>query len=236
MSALDTALHGLRALIADGALRPGDKLPSEGELCDQLGVSRGSVREAIRMLAALGVLETRHGSGSYVSTLRPADLIQGLSLTVDLLPLDAILELVEIRRPLEAHAAAIAAARADDETLAGLTELVERIADCTDDDEASRLDHEFHMRIADLAGNAALTSLLQVLRSRTRQYRIFDDEDAAQLKDLSDAGHRAIARGLVARDPAAASAAAAGHVAQTEYWLRKQMAEEAVAPDVAGRP
>ncbi|MFB7842968.1 FadR/GntR family transcriptional regulator [Microbacterium sp. NPDC056052] len=225
MSALETALHGLRALVADGELRPGDKLPSEGELCEQLGVSRGSVREAIRMLAALGVLETRHGSGSYVSTLRPADLIRGLSLTVDVLPLDAILELVEIRRPLEAHAAAIAAARADEEMLAELADLVERIADSPDHDEASRLDHEFHMRIAELAGNAALTSLLEVLRSRTRQYRIFDDADAAQLKVLSDAGHRAIARGLLARDPAAASAAAAGHVAQTEYWLRKQMAE-----------
>ena len=75
MSALDKALHGLRALIADGALRPGDRLPSEGELCETLGVSRGSLREAIRTLGALGVLETRHGSGSYVSELRAADLL-----------------------------------------------------------------------------------------------------------------------------------------------------------------
>ena len=225
MSALETALHGLRALVADGSLRPGDKLPSEGELCEQLGVSRGSVREAIRMLAALGVLETRHGSGSYVTALRPADLIQVLSLTVDVLPLDAILELVEIRRPLEAHAAAAAAARADAEALAELDALVERIAACTEHDEESRLDHEFHLRIAAVAGNEALTSLLGALRSRTRQYRILDPDDAVQLKVLSDAGHRAIVRGLVARDPAEASAAAAAHVAQTEYWLRKQMAE-----------
>ena len=75
MSALDTAVHGLRALIAEGTLKPGDRLPSEGELCERLGVSRGSLREGIRMLAALGVLETRHGSGSYVSDLNAGDLI-----------------------------------------------------------------------------------------------------------------------------------------------------------------
>jgi len=225
MSARETALHGLRALIADGALRPGDKLPSEGELCEQLGVSRGSVREAIQMLAALGVIETRHGSGSYVGDLKATVLIRGLSLTMDLLPLDEILELVEVRRALETHTASIAAARVDDEAVADLADLVERIAACTEHEEESRLDHEFHMRIAALAGNEALTSLLGVLRSRTRQYRILDPDDVVQLKLLSDAGHRAILRGLAAHDPAAASAAAASHVSQTEFWLRKQMAE-----------
>lgn len=222
MSALDTALHGLRRLIAEGSLLPGDKLPSEGELCQRLGVARGSVREAIRMLAALGVLETRRGSGSYVSALRPADLISGLSLTVDLLPLDAIIELVELRRPLEAHAASIAAGRGDEEEIRAIAELAERIADCADVEESALLDHEFHMRIASLAGNAALVSLLNVVRSRTGQIRLVNEEDKPMFKVLSDAGHRAIARGLVNRDPAAASVAAADHVAQTEYWLRRQ--------------
>jgi len=127
MSALDTALHGLRALIADGALRPGDRLPSEGELCERLGVSRGSLREAIRTLAALGVLETRHGSGSYVSELRAADLIGSLSLTVGLLPMAGVLELTELRRVLEPHAAALAAARIDADTVAALAGVLEAV-------------------------------------------------------------------------------------------------------------
>ena len=221
MSALDTALHGLRNLIADGALRPGDRLPSEGELCEQLGVSRGSLREAIRMLAALGVLETRHGSGSYVSELHAADLIRGLSLTVGLLPLDAILELYEMRRALESHVAGLAAARVDAETLRELDELLTALEATDDDERQSELDHRFHMRIAAIAGNDALSALLDVLRARSRSYRIFTTEDAATIKTLSDAGHRAILRGLQAADPIAASAAAAGHVAQTEHWLRK---------------
>jgi GntR family transcriptional repressor for pyruvate dehydrogenase complex len=221
MSALDTALHGLRALIADGTLRPGDRLPSEGELCERLGVSRGSLREAIRMLAALGVLDTRHGSGSYVSELRAADLIGSLSLTVGLLPMAGVLELTELRRVLEPHAAALAAARIDEQTVESLDRVLDEIESTTDFELQSRLDHEFHMAISGVAGNEALTSLIDVLRSRSRAYRISDPEDAAELKVHSDAGHRAILRGLAAADPVAASAAASAHVAYTEYWVRK---------------
>ncbi|MGM1018928.1 MAG: FadR/GntR family transcriptional regulator [Actinomycetota bacterium] len=221
MSALDTALHGLRALIADGDLRPGDRLPSEGDLCERLGVSRGSLREAIRMLAALGVLDTRHGSGSYVSELHAADLIKGLSLTVGLLPLGSIIELYELRRALESHAASLAAARVDEQTLADLEALLTELESVTDEERQSELDHQFHMRISEVAGNDALSNLLDVLRARSRAYRIFTTDDAAEIKILSDAGHRSILRGLETRDPVAASSAAAGHVAQTEYWLRK---------------
>jgi len=221
MGALDTALHGLRALIADGTLRPGDRLPSEGELCERLGVSRGSLREAIRMLAALGVLDTRHGSGSYVSELRAADLIGSLSLTVGLLPMAGVLELTELRRVLEPHAAALAAARIDEETVKSLDRVLDEIEATTDFEEQSRLDHEFHMAISGVAGNEALTSLIDVLRSRSRAYRISEPDDAAELKVHSDAGHRAILRGLAAADPVAASAAASAHVAYTEYWVRR---------------
>ncbi|HCS60927.1 MAG TPA: GntR family transcriptional regulator [Microbacterium sp.] len=221
MGAMETALYGLRALIADGDLKPGARLPSEGELCERLGVSRGPLREAIRTLSALGVIDTRHGSGSYVSELHAADLIRGLSLTVGLLPLESIIELYELRRALEAHAASLAAARIDDETIVRLDHLLTRLESVTDDEGQSELDNEFHSAIAQVAGNDALATLLDVLRARSRAYRIFSTEDAAEIKILSDAGHRAIFRGLASRDPVASSAAAAGHVAQTEFWLRK---------------
>ncbi|SJN39775.1 Transcriptional regulator, GntR family [Microbacterium esteraromaticum] len=180
------------------------------------------------MLAALGVLETRHGSGSYVSDLNAGDLIGSLSLTVGLLPLASILELYELRRALESHAAALATARIDDDSLAELESLLLELEATVDDDEQSRLDHQFHMRIAEIAGNSALASLLAVFRARSRAYRIFRTDDAGEIKLLSDAGHRAILRGLDSRDPIAASAAAASHVAQTEYWLRR------LQPDAIG--
>lgn len=221
MTALERALHGLRTLIADGDLTPGEKLPSEEELGTRLGVSRGPVREAIRTLSALGVLETRRGSGSYVGRLNAADMIQSLSLTVGLLPLEGVLELVEMRRALESHAAAQAAARIEAGDLHDLDLLLSQIEATTDEDAYSRLDHRFHMRVTRIGGNDAVSSLLEVIRSRSRAYRVDNKEDALMVKTLSDAGHRAILRALQAHDPVAASAAASGHVAQTEYWLRK---------------
>ncbi|MFE1841955.1 FadR/GntR family transcriptional regulator [Streptomyces sp. SID9913] len=86
--------------------------PPEADLCEELGVSHGSPREAVRKLAALGVVEPRHGSGTYVSPPRPEDLIGSLSLTLQLLPPPDLLEPYEIRRVLEAHVAAQADAHA----------------------------------------------------------------------------------------------------------------------------
>jgi DNA-binding FadR family transcriptional regulator len=132
-----------------------------------------------------------------------------------------VLELTELRRVLEPHAAALAAARIDESTVETLDRVLDEIEGTTDFEAQSRLDHEFHMAISEVAGNEALTSLIDVLRSRSRAYRISDPEDAAELKIHSDAGHRAILRGLAAADPVAASAAASAHVAYTEYWVRK---------------
>ncbi|WP_239063714.1 MULTISPECIES: GntR family transcriptional regulator [unclassified Streptomyces] len=86
--------------------------PPEADLCEELGVSHGSPREAVRKLAALGVVEPRHGSGTYVSPPRPEDLIGSLSLTPQLRPLPGLVELYEIRRVLEVNVAAQADAHA----------------------------------------------------------------------------------------------------------------------------
>lgn len=221
MSAVDTAINGIRARIASGELAPGDRLPNAEELCSALGVSRSSVREAVSMLSALGVLEARHGSGTYVSALRPEDVISGLSITVDLLPLDALLELYELRRLLEGHVSARAAARADADLDNVLGELT-RAMEATDDGrEASRLDQLFHEAIADAGGNPAIAALLRVLRARSRAYRLFDLPAADGIRAASDAGHRAITRAIAERDPVAAATAGAAHVAQTEAWLRE---------------
>src|SRR5665647_28374 len=110
MTAMNTALTGLRHMIASGELGPGQKFPTEPELCERLGVSRSSLREAVRTLGALGVIKSRHGLGTYVSSLDPAEIVESFSLTIDLLPLEGLLQLLEMRRVLEGYAAACAAA------------------------------------------------------------------------------------------------------------------------------
>ena len=221
MSAVEVAFQGLRAMISTGRLTAGQRFPIESELCAELGVSRGSLREAVRMLAALGVVETRQGSGTYVSALRAADIVGSLTLTVGLLPLDGLLEIYELRRVLEGHAAAQAAARRPDALVAEIDELLGRL-EATDDPElTAELDHQFHSRYAAAAGNPTLAALLDVFRSRSRSYQIFHSPAAPQIKQVSDEGHRAIADAIAARDSGAAETAACAHVAETERWLRR---------------
>ncbi|MFB9311199.1 DNA-binding FadR family transcriptional regulator [Agromyces hippuratus] len=219
MSAIDDAFHGLRHIIASGELAPGQRFPPEAELCERLGVSRGSLREAVRMLDALGVIESRHGSGTYVSALEPANIIGALSLTVELMPFDAFIELYEVRRVLESHAAAQAAARMTDAGATELRDILDEL-EAREGEQGTELDALFHETIAKLAGNAALVELLRTFRSRSRAYQVFDLPSGPDMKQVSDRGHREILSALVNRDPASAEAAAAAHVAQTEQWLR----------------
>jgi DNA-binding FadR family transcriptional regulator len=224
MSAVDRAFHGLRHMIAGGRLGPGERVPPEGELCKELGVSRGPLREAVRMLVALGVVETRHGSGTYVSQLRPEDVIGSLSLTVDLLPLAGLLEVYEIRRVLESHAAAQAAARSTPEDQAELLRHLKAMEDTDDPATVTELDHHFHSVIARTGGNPTLCSLLTVFRARSRRYQIFTMPEGAEIKRVSDAGHREIATAIANRDPRAAADAAAAHIAHSERWMRLLLA------------
>jgi len=223
MSAVDKAFHGLRHIIATGRLGAGERIPPEGELCEELGVSRGPLREAVRMLAALGVVEPRHGSGTYVSQLRPEDVIGSLSLTLELLPLPGLLEVYEIRRVLEAHAAAQAAARCTPETARTLLSLIEAMEATDDPAEASALDHRFHAEIARAAGNPTLASLLSVFRARSRKYQVFTLPQGPELRRKSDEDHRILATAIADHDPVGAAGAAQAHVAQTERWLRAFM-------------
>ncbi|MDI9835353.1 FCD domain-containing protein [Streptomyces sp. KAU_LT] len=223
MSAVEKAFHGLRHMIGTGRLGPGERIPPEGELCEELGVSRGSLREAVRMLAALGVIEPRHGSGTYVSQLRPEDVIGSLSLTLELLPLSGLLEVYEIRRVLEAHVAAQAAARCTPENVRTLFALIDAMEATSDPSEASELDHRFHAEIARVGGNPTLATLLAVFRARSRKYQVFTLPEGPELRRKSDDDHRVLATAIADHDPVAAAGAAQAHVAQTERWLRAFM-------------
>jgi GntR family transcriptional regulator, transcriptional repressor for pyruvate dehydrogenase complex len=230
MSAVDKAFHGLRHMIATGRLGAGERIPPENELCEELGVSRGPLREAVRMLVALRIVEPRHGSGTYVSQLRPEDIIGSLSLTVDLLPLSGLLEVYELRRVLESHVAAQAAARVTPEalqTIFGHIEAMEAMEAMEDPSKISEIDHRFHTAIARIGGNPTLESLLGVFRARSRAYQVFTLPESAEIKRASDEEHRAIATAIANRDPVAAASAAATHVAHTERWLHAFLPPEA---------
>jgi GntR family transcriptional repressor for pyruvate dehydrogenase complex len=183
-------------------------------------VSRGALRDALRTLGALGVVEVRHGSGTYVSQLDPADMVRNFSLTIDLLPLDGLLQLLEIRRVLEAHAAAQAAAKCTPELVKRLYELIGLIEGEDDLDAGIALNQEFHKAISDAAGNPTVASFTEIIRARSSNYEIFEGHNAQAARTVSNESHRNLAAAIAARDPASAANEAAFHVTQTEHWLR----------------
>src|SRR4051794_15704125 len=109
MAVTDDAIEKIKAMIIAGELKPGDRLPNEVELADRLGLSRNSLREAVRALTLLRVLDTRQGAGTYVTSLEPGLLLETLSFVVDIHRDDRALQLMEVRRILEPAATAMAA-------------------------------------------------------------------------------------------------------------------------------
>src|ERR1700731_1970483 len=172
-SVTDEAIDKIQELIISGSWGPGDRLPKETELAAQLGLSRNSLREAVRALSQLRVLEVRQGDGTYVSSLEPGLLLESTSFVSHLLLGDTAVELYEVRRILEAAAAALAAARIDEEGRQELGRRLERMRQADGVEELVEADVAFHAVIANAAGNAVLTSLLASLSTRTMRARLW---------------------------------------------------------------
>lgn len=205
------AIATIKRMIVRGDLRAGQRLPAERELAAQLGVSRPSLREAIRALIALNILESRHGEGTFVSSLDPELLAE---------PIDFVLQvddggigaLFEARNVLEAGIAALAAERASDLELAELEDFATRGRAKIEDPEAFiEHDVEFHDRIRRAARSPVLASMLGSistlsLETRRRTAR----SQPVRARALAD--HVRMVKTLKARDPEAARRAMIAHL------------------------
>ncbi|MDA0566744.1 FCD domain-containing protein [Streptomonospora sp. S1-112] len=219
MPVTQRAIEHVKRMIAGGELRPGDRLPTERDLAAGLGVSRSSMREAIRALTTLGVLEVRHGSGVYVTALRPGDLLETFSVLAEVSQGETLVEVLQVRRMLEPAATALAAARADDAALRRLGALLDRI-ETGGEGETVAADISFHQAIVEITGNATLVAINDGLSSRTFNARVWRGHREAGLAARLREDHERIYQALCARDPDAARAAATVHVMEVERWLR----------------
>jgi len=232
MALTDEAIEQIRRLIRSGELPPGSRLPPEQELAVQLGLSRNSMREAVKALELIRVLDVRRGDGTYVTSLEPRLLLEGLGLAVDLLQDESILEVSEVRRLLEPLATGLAAERASDADLERIGEHLAEMERAGHDIERQvQHDAAFHSSVFAATGNQTLQSVLDGLSSRTLRARIWRGliESDATRDTLRE--HRAIYDALVARDVAVAQAAALMHVASSQRWLSGVLAarDEAAA-------
>src|SRR6266446_1498389 len=124
LAVTDEAIEKIKGMITSGALRAGDRLPREADLAAELGLSRSSLREAVRALSLVNILDVRRGDGTYVTSLEPRLLLEALSFIVDFHRDDTLLEFLRVRRILEPAATAMAAERITDEESDGLRGLL----------------------------------------------------------------------------------------------------------------
>jgi GntR family transcriptional regulator, transcriptional repressor for pyruvate dehydrogenase complex len=202
-------------LIQQRHLGPGDRLPAERELAATMGVSRSSLREALRALTVLGVTEMRHGTGTYVSSLSPELLVRPLSFVLSLSD-GGFEQLFEARKIVEPAMAALAAERIDDAKLDRLDALAARAAAALEDEDAFMVaDVELHDTIRLAAGNAILGRFMESIAALGLASRQATNPSRS-LRAQSVEDHRGIVAALRRRQPEAAATAMRRHLENVE--------------------
>ncbi len=225
MAITDEAIEKIKEMIVSGALAPGDRLPREADLAERLGLSRNSLREAVKALSLIHVLDVRQGDGTYVTSLEPSVLLDAMGFVIDFHRDDTVLEFLEVRRILEPAATAMAAARMTADEVAELRRLLAKLGDDPSVEELVANDLEFHRRIALGSGNQVLCSLVDGLSGPTQRARIWRGltQESAVAQTLAE--HRAICDAIAAGQADVARAWATVHVAGVEQWLRDALTE-----------
>jgi DNA-binding FadR family transcriptional regulator len=216
----------IKAMIVAGELPPGTRLPKEDTLAGQLGLSRNSLREAVRALTAMKILITRQGDGTYVSSLEPHLLLETLSFAADVSQGRTAQQLLQVRRLLESQATGLAAALLQPHDLQELRDILERCRSAATVEEFVAHDIAFHLRIVEAVGNPVLSMLLQVLSTRTQRVRIVRGSRTRRALDSAHQDHEAILRALQARDALLAASAATVHIAAVEQWLATSLIDD----------
>jgi GntR family transcriptional regulator, transcriptional repressor for pyruvate dehydrogenase complex len=212
------AVDQIKEMIINGQFEAGQKLPTERELAEMLGVSRPTIRESIRALVALRIVEPVHGAGTYVSSLKPELLAEPIDFLLQVN--DAALgDLFDARLVLEAGLAGFAAQRRLQENLDRLDDIVRHHASLIDDYAAAvELDFAFHEEIARAAHSPILASLLSSIAALGRASRARTGRDrTVRIQAHSD--HEAIIEAVREQNRQAAQHAMAEHLAHIRHAM-----------------
>jgi GntR family transcriptional repressor for pyruvate dehydrogenase complex len=210
----------IRTLLEDGTLQPGDKLPPEREFARTLGISRSSLRAGIGYLAAMGLLQVRHGVGAFLSE-SPTQFGAASLPFLDALHGYEMGQLFEARRVLEGHLAALAADRTTERHLAQMAEELEEM-DATVGTPQDYLIHDvrFHRIVAQAAGNSILAAIMESLTGALYAARRASAEQTVDLT-VTTAFHRGVYRAIRSGNARAARAAMERHLMEAESAEKK---------------
>jgi DNA-binding FadR family transcriptional regulator len=227
LSQTDVVVQSIKAMITRGELTAGSRLPVEKDLALALGVSRGSLREGVRALAIMGVLETRQGDGTYVTSLDSELLLAPMAFMVDLQSPEHRSDLHAVRRVLESEAAARAARRITDDEIAAARAALDSVNDVvfaspvTDHEAVMSADIAFHRIIAKASDNGALAALIDALADRTmRARRTIGQQHEDQVR-TAYRDHEGILAALTAHDPDRARLLMSHHLLATEDFVQE---------------
>jgi len=219
MAVTDVAIDKIKTMILSGELPPGARLPREPDLAAALGVSRNSLREAVKALSLVRILDVRQGDGTYVTSLDAPLLLDAVGFLMDFHQDDSILDFLSVRRILEPAATAMAARHLTAEAIAELHQVI--AADSLHTPVHTLVEHDlkFHALIAAGSGNAVLAAMLESISLPTSRARIWRGltQEGAYARTLPE--HAGILSAIEARDPELAAARALVHIAGVQDWL-----------------
>ena len=224
-SLVNQVVANIQQLVADGRLMPGMKLPPERELAERFGVSRTVLREAVRILVAKGLLETRHGVGTVVRQMTSDQFLEPLNFLLQTYDI-SIDQLHHVRSILEVGIVRVAALAATAADLAELERIVNDMESTLGDIERFvQLDDEFHRQLAQATHNPLLAILAESIGSIMHEVRVqvhhFTMIYATTIPD-----HRQIVAGLAAADPEVAAQAMQRHVDHARQFQQEYVAQE----------
>ena len=198
----EVIMEEIKDIVKKGELKSGEKLPSERELADKLEVSRTSVREALKALTMLGLIESKHGEGNFIKSNFENSLLEPLSI-VFLLIGSKNEDIIELRRIIEPEAG-LAAKNITESELRDLKEIMKELNNSLDAEICAQLDKKFHYKIAQASGNHLISTIMFSISSLIEKY--IDSSRIHNInKKVVKLQHEEIYKALESRDSKKAS-------------------------------
>lgn len=210
-SLVDTVVRRIRALIEQGKLSAGDRLPTEAELIHRLGVSRSVLREAVKRLETIGLLRVEHGRGMFVGAGQKLSSCVALFRSAMAIAPRDVRQFAEFRKIIECYAARRAAEIASPEEIAELQDLCDQMAEVAGEPKGVEFDWRFHRKLIEMTGNELLVNIVEVLQEFVVA-GMWQTTDRPRYVALNRPVHQAIVDAIRQGDPDAAARAMQTHM------------------------
>ena len=216
-------IEQIQSMILSGVFQKGDKLPSERELSEKMEVSRTSIREAIRVLETMGVVESRQGEGTFVCSNINSSFIEPLSM-IFMLNNGEPKDILELRKIIELETVRLAAQRGSDEDLEELSNMMSKLKLSNSESERVLIDKKIHEKIASMSGNYLIESVFFTASTLFERFIKNAREEMVSCKDgnkILMIQHESIVNAIIERDSNKAYNAMKDHLNYIDEYINK---------------